>query len=226
MKRAVICDFGGVLTTPLGNSFAAWSRESGISLEDVGTAMAGATERHGEHPLFMLEKGQIDEPEFVRRLEAELGGGRRMDTMAQVYFDHLERNHDMIDFMRELRGRGLRTALLTNNVREWEATWRAMLPELDDIFELVVDSAFVGMRKPEPGIYELTLERLGEGIEGPDCVFVDDLEVNCATARGLGMTAVRFETTEQARAEVEAALASPGTRRASTETKERREPGA
>ncbi len=207
MKRAVISDFGGVLTTPLSNPLAAWSRESGIPLEDVGTAMARAAERHGEHPLFMLEKGEIDEPEFVRRLEAELGGGRSLATMVDVYFQHLERNHEMIDFMCELRERGLRTALLTNNVREWEATWRALLPEIDELFEVVVDSAFVGMRKPEPGIYELTLERLGEGIEAPDCVFVDDLEVNCATARELGMTAVQFGNVEQARAEIEAALA-------------------
>ncbi len=206
MKKAVICDFGGVLTTPLGNSFAAWSRESGISLEEVGTAMATAAERHGEHPLFMLERGEIDEPEFVRRLESALGAGRRPATMAEVFRD-LERNHEMIEFMRHLRDRGLRTALLTNNVREWEARWRAMLPEIDEIFEVVVDSAFVGMRKPEPGIYELTLERLGGGIEAADCVFVDDLEINCATARELGMTAVQFEATEQARAEIEAALA-------------------
>ena len=67
----------------------------------------------------------------------------------------------MIDFVRELRGRGLRTALCTNNVREWEPLWRSMLPELDEVFEVVVDSAFVGSRKPEPEIYELTLERLG-----------------------------------------------------------------
>src|SRR3712207_3511164 len=105
----------------------------------------------------------------------------------------------------------MRSALLTNNVREWEPKWRAMLPEIDEIFEVVVDSAFVGMRKPERGIYELTLERLGDGIDARACVFVDDLEVNCATARELGMTAVRFETTEQARAEIEAALAPSAT---------------
>ena len=206
MKKAVISDFGGVLTTPLGNSFAAWSLESGIPLEDVGAAMADAAERHGEHPLFLLEKGQIDEPEFVRRLEAELGGGRRVDTMSGVFLEHLERNTEMIEYMRDLRDRGLRTALLTNNVREWEATWRSMLPELDEIFEVVVDSAFVGMRKPERGIYELTIERLGAEVEPHHCVFVDDLEINCVAARELGMTAVRFETTEQARAEIEAAL--------------------
>ena len=81
-------------------------------------------------------------------------------------------------------------ALLTNNVREWEPRWRAMLPELDEIFEVVVDSAFVGMRKPEPEIYQLTLERLGGGVEPADCVFVDDIELNCDAARELGMTAV------------------------------------
>jgi epoxide hydrolase-like predicted phosphatase len=206
VRRAVICDFGGVLTTPLGNAFTAWSRESGIALEDVGRAMAASTERHGEHPLFMLEKGQIEEREFARRLEDELNGGWRLDTMAEIWFKHLERNSAMITYMAELRGRGLRMALLTNNVREWEATWRAMLPELDEIFEVVVDSAFVGMRKPEPGIYELTVERLGGELAPTDCVFVDDVEVNCDAARELGMAAVLFESAEQARGDVEEAL--------------------
>ena len=208
MRRAVICDFGGVLTTPLGNAFAAWSRESGIALEDVGKAMAASNERHGEHPLFMLEKGRIDQGEFARRLEAELAGEWRLDSMAHVYFRYLERNPDMIAYMRELRDRGLRTALLTNNVREWESTWRGMLPEIDDVFEVVVDSAFVGMRKPEPEIYHLTVERLGDGLAPEDCVFVDDTAINCDAARSLGMAAVRFETTVQARADIEAALAA------------------
>jgi len=206
VRKAVICDFGGVLTTPLGNSFAAWSRESGIPLEDLGTAIAASSERHGEHPLFMLEKGMLDQGEFTRRLEAELGDEQRLDTMVDVYFKYLERNPEMIGYMRELRGRGLRTALLTNNVREWEATWRAMLPEIDEIFEVVVDSAFVGMRKPEPEIYGLTLERLGPGIEPGDCIFVDDMAINCEAARDLGMTAVVFEDTAQARAEIETAI--------------------
>ena len=77
-------------------------------------------------------------------------------------------------------------ALLTNNVREWEPLWRSMLP-VDEIFELVVDSAFVGMRKPDPEIYELTLERLGDGVtRRADCLFVDDIEVNVEAARDAG----------------------------------------
>jgi putative hydrolase of the HAD superfamily len=111
----------------------------------------------------------------------------------------------MIEFMRDLKGRGLRMALLTNNVREWEPHWRAKLPDIDEIFEVVVDSAFVGMRKPERGIYELTLDRL-DGIPAGECLFLDDFEANCETATALGMSAVRFVDNEQAIADVERAL--------------------
>ncbi len=209
MIRAVVCDFGGVLTTPLGNAFAAWSQEADVPLEDLGTAMAAANERYGEHPLFLLEKGAISEEEFLARLQAELGDELSLEGMFDVWWRHLERNPEMIELMRSLRERGLRMALLTNNVREWEPRWRPMLPELDEIFEVVVDSGFVGMRKPERPIYELTLERLG-GIPATECLFVDDMELNCDTARELGMTVVRFEDTAQARTEVEAALAPGG----------------
>ncbi len=205
--KAIISDFGGVLTTPLGNSFAAWSRESGIPLEDLGRALAASAERHDEHPLFVLERGELTEAEFIARLERELGGGRRLDGMADTYFEHLERNPEMIELVADLRGRGLRAALLTNNVREWEPRWRSMLPELDEIFELVVDSAFVGMRKPEHEIYHLTVDRLGGGLRPEDCIFVDDIALNCDAAREVGMTAVLFETTEQTRADIELALA-------------------
>lgn len=204
--KAIVSDFGGVLTTPLGNAFAAWSQASGLPLEDLGKALAASAQRHGEHPLFVLERGEIPETEFVARIEAELGG-RDLSRMGETLIDHLDRNHEMIGFLAELPGRGLRTALLTNNVREWEPRWRAMLPEIDEIFEVVVDSAFVGMRKPEHDIYHLTVERLGGGLEAADCLFVDDLAINCEAAREVGMTAVRFESTEQARADVERALA-------------------
>ncbi len=204
--KAIISDFGGVLTTPLGNTFAAWSKTTGISLADLGTAIAASAERHGEHPLFVLERGELTEVEFFARIQRELGAEQSLDGMGEALMAGLERNHEMIDYVAELRRRGLRAALLTNNVREWEPRWRAMLPEIDEIFEVVVDSAFVGMRKPEPGIYHLTVERLGGGLGPEDCVFVDDIAINCDAARELGMTAVQFETTEQARADIEAAL--------------------
>jgi epoxide hydrolase-like predicted phosphatase len=136
-------------------------------------------------------------------LEAELGSGTSLSAMRDVYFEHLHPNPAMIDCMRELRGRGLRMALLTNNVREWEPQWRAKLPEIDEIFEVVVDSAFVGMRKPDREIYELTLERLGD-VEAAECLFVDDVDVNCEAARALGMQAVHYVDAEQAIREIRA----------------------
>jgi putative hydrolase of the HAD superfamily len=207
VTRAVVCDFGGVLTTPLIESFLHYQEQSGIPFQDVVAAMGRLTEQTGRNPLHELEKGAISEDEFLGSIEREMGGGVSLRELHQVYFDHLQPNEAMIDFVRSLRvDRGMRSALLTNNVREWEPTWRSMLPEIDEIFEVVVDSAFVGMRKPDPAIYELTVERLGDGVRASDCIFIDDIDVNCETARSLGMAAVQFQSTEQAIAEVEALL--------------------
>jgi putative hydrolase of the HAD superfamily len=217
--RVVISDFGGVLTTPLLRSFAAFQNQTGISGEALGKAMQRIAERDGEHPLFELERGRLSEAEFLdglrTELEADLGHRPEMHGFKEIYFEALDPNEPMIELMRSLRDRGLRMALLTNNVREWEPLWRSMLP-VDEIFELIVDSAFVAMRKPEPEIYELTLERLREreGLEDltpAECLFIDDVEVNVDAARELGIAAVRFRDNEQAIPEIEAALpaASP-----------------
>jgi putative hydrolase of the HAD superfamily len=206
--KAVISDFGGVLTTPLIESFLAYQRETGIALEDLGAAMGRLMEADGgRHPLFELEKGNMSEDDFTRRLGAELG--REISSMRDTYFEHLHPNEPMISYLRGLRADGLRLALLTNNVREWEPLWRAKLPDVEELFEVIVDSAFVGMRKPEAEIYYLTLERLGSGLRFDECLFLDDIEVNCDAARELGMTAVRFHDNEQAIGAMRAALA-PG----------------
>jgi putative hydrolase of the HAD superfamily len=206
MIRALISDFGGVLTTPLSAGFLAYEEEAPITLEELGRGMQAAAEVHGEHPLHSLERGEISEQEFARRLAEQLHDGFDLARLRELYFERIDPNEPMIRFIGEQRRRGLRTALLTNNVREWEPLWRAKLPELDEIFELVVDSAFVGMRKPEPAIFELTIERLGGSLRAEECLFVDDIELNCEAARELGMTAVRFEHSDQAIAELESAL--------------------
>jgi putative hydrolase of the HAD superfamily len=206
--RTVISDFGGVLTTPLLASFVAFQDETGISFEALGRAMQRAAEEDGAYPLFELEKGRITEADFLQllrdRLEPELGHRPELHRFRDIYFEALDPNEPMVELMRDLKGRGYRMALLTNNVREWEPLWRSMLP-VDEIFELIVDSAFVGLRKPEREIYELTLERLG-GVAASECLFIDDTGLNCEAARELGMTAVQFESNEQARAAIEAAL--------------------
>jgi putative hydrolase of the HAD superfamily len=209
--EVVISDFGGVLTTPLLGAFAAMQDSHGIPLDALGKAMRHATEAaDGANPLYELEKGAISEAEFLRRigvgLETALGHAIDLHGYGEGFFSHLHPNDELFAYLRSLLDRRLRMAILTNNVREWEPLWRSMLP-IDEIFELVVDSAFVGMRKPDPRIYELTLERLG--IAPDAAVFVDDIEVNCDAARAVGMQAVWFRSNEQAIADLEAAIADP-----------------
>ena len=208
MIEAVISDFGGVLTSPLLDSFAAFQDSSGISLEQLGVAMGAILEREGSNPLFELETGRMTEADFLAKLgnqlTTQLGRTVELHSFGEQYLEHLHPNERMIDYMRELSARGFKLAICTNNVREWEQLWRAKLP-VDELFDVVVESAFVGVRKPERRIYELTLERLGVAAEA--ALMIDDIELNCDAARALGMEAIWFRSTEQAIADAETALA-------------------
>ena len=205
--QALVTDLGGVLTTPLFDAFAAVERHLGISLGEIGRALAAASDRHGANPLFELELGHITEDEFLRRLERELRDllGRRvvLDEFTDRWWAAMAPEPATQALVAAVRDAGYRTALLTNNVREWERRWRPLLP-VDDLFDVVVDSAFVGLRKPDPAIYRLTCERLGIAPEA--CVFVDDLEPNVIAARELGMSAVHHRAPDQAVRDVLAAL--------------------
>ena len=207
--EAIVCDFGGVLTTPLMQSFIAFQDHTGIKSEDLGKAMGAIAERDGDNPLFRLERGEVSEADFLDLLrdglEPLLGHRPEMHGFREVYFDALDPNGPMIELMRELKESGYRMAMLTNNVREWEPLWRPMLP-VDEIFEFVVDSGFVGVRKPEGRIYEMVLERLSLPAEA--CLFVDDVEVNISGAERAGMRAVHFRDNEQAIADIRSALGS------------------
>ena len=203
----VISDFGGVLTTPLVQSFAAVQDETGIPFEELANAMARIQEEDGRHPLYELETGNLTEVEFLQKLgdslEPVLGHRPELHRFSEIYFEALHPNGPMIDLMREAKESGHRMGLLTNNVREWEPLWRSMLP-VDEIFEVVVDSGFVGCRKPDREIYDLTLERMG--VEAEECLFVDDIDVNCGAARELGMSAVHYQHNDQAIPEIRETL--------------------
>jgi putative hydrolase of the HAD superfamily len=201
--EGVISDFGGVLTNRLIEAFAAFQDETGISMEQLGRGMHRVSERDGEYPLFRLERGEVTERQFLDDLswglEHELGHRPTLHRFREIYFEALHANEPMLDLMRALRERGYRTAILTNNVREWEELWRSKLP-VDEIFEVIVDSAWVGLRKPDPAIYRLTLDQLDLAPEAS--LFVDDNELNIEAARELGMQAVHFRSNEQAIPEI------------------------
>lgn len=198
--RVIISDFGGVLTNPLEEAFIAWQQETGIPLEELGMAMFAIAEEIGENPLYKLEKGEMSEPDFERimqdQLRKQLGDETEFVDFAEFYFSQLTPNQPFLDFLFEYKAAGGRLALLTNNVKEWEPRWRAMLP-IDELFETITDSGFEGTRKPEPRIFEITYERIvalsGLGdVEREECVLVDDIEINCDAAREFGFQAVRY----------------------------------
>jgi putative hydrolase of the HAD superfamily len=205
--KMVISDFGGVLTTPLLDAFASVQDRVGIPPRTFGEALRSLTDENGSNPLFELECGRITEHEFQQRLadglEPLLGHRPVIEDFGLLLFEALDPNEGMLDLIREVRRDGIRTSLLTNNVKEWEPKWRSMLP-VDELFETVVDSAFVGCRKPDPRIYRLTLERIE--LEPQQCIFIDDMKINVDAAEELGIHGVHFRETAQARAEVHALL--------------------
>lgn len=209
--KMVISDFGGVLTTPLAESFLAIQDSVGIQPDSFREAIRDLTEQTGRNPFFELECGRITEREFSDQLagalEPHLGHRPVIEEFGATFFRALHPNPGMIELIREVRRDGYRAALLTNNVKEWEPLWRSMLP-VDELFETVVDSAFVGVRKPDPRIYHLTLGRVG--LEPSNCIFIDDMEINCEAAAELGIHAVHFRETAQAREEVHNLLAKHG----------------
>jgi putative hydrolase of the HAD superfamily len=207
--EAVVSDFGGVVTLPLIEGFKRAHEDLGIPIEALGKAMALTASRAPEPPLWTLERGQMTEPDFIAGLAAGLGEilGHPVDLdgYGLRLMGELEPNEELLAYYRTLRERGVRLAILTNNVREWHDAWRQKLA-IDDLFELVVDSGFEGTRKPEPEIYARTLARLG--LPGEACAFVDDLEVNLPPARAAGMHAIHFRDTAQVIAELDGLVLS------------------
>lgn len=213
--RVIISDFGGVLTNPLEEAFIAFQEESGIALEELGKAMFVIGEREGENPLYMLEKGEVTEAKFLEdmqvQLRTQLGDHVEFMDFSESYFNHLHPNQPFLDYLHEYKAGGGRLALLTNNVKEWEPRWRAMLP-IDELFETIIDSGFVGTRKPETRIFEITEEYIRSldglsDVKREECVLVDDIAINCEAAEAFGFKAVRYHGENSERvAELEALI--------------------
>lgn len=191
--RGAIFDYGGVMT----ESVFRRRRDADPELVSLLTFFFNDLRSvyhlpTSTHDLHLLETGKLSEVEFFRRLcarHAEAGGPAIDPERARslVFAERAEASAAMVDTVRQLRAAGYRTALLTNNAREWEPMWRGRIP-VDELFDVVVDSSVVGLRKPDPRIYELTCERLG--LPPEECIFVDDLQCNVDAAAALGMDVV------------------------------------
>ena len=206
----VVVDYGGVLTNPLLETYAAFAQRTGIPVPALVGAFRAATARYGETPMAALEVAAITEDEMVGRLLDELPpgsadalGGR---PFGELWFAGRRPNTEFIAYLTGLAGRGVRLGLLTNNVKEWEPRWRAQVPT--ELFAAIVNSADEGIRKPDPRVYRLLLDRLGA--EPGQCVFVDDDDANCAAGRELGLHVVPFTDTARAIAAIDTALDRSG----------------
>jgi epoxide hydrolase-like predicted phosphatase len=177
---AVLFDFSGVLTT------SPWPAISASARGDL-ELLVGPYHEDTDHPWHRLERGEITLDEWLTAVQAAApAAGTELDlTPLQSLLSTLAVHDDVIDHVAALRADGYRTALVTNNVREGSATWRAMIA-VDELFDVVVDSSAVGMRKPNPAIFTHTLDLLG-GIAPQRAVFLDDVEGNLAGARLAGL---------------------------------------
>jgi putative hydrolase of the HAD superfamily len=178
---ALLIDFGGVLTTPVWDSFAAFCRDQGLAEDSVKRLFRDDPAALAD--LRELETGAIGEAEFERRFGARLGIGDPTDLIDSM-FRGMAPLEPMVAAVGRARAEGVRTGLVSNS---WSTAHydRKLLATL---FDAIVISGEVGMHKPQPEIYRLAAERVG--VEASGCVFVDDLRENCAGAEAVGMTAV------------------------------------
>jgi len=179
-REALLIDWGGVLTTNLFVSFHAYCTTAGVDFDQLGKRFVG--DKEFRNILIGLETGELTEAEFEPRLAAML------DVPSEGLIDGLmagvKPDTEMIEAVRRARGAGVRTALVSNS---W-GVHRYPHELFEELFDGVVISGEVGMRKPAPKMYELGAERAGVTVER--CVFVDDLAHNLTPAQELGMATV------------------------------------
>jgi epoxide hydrolase-like predicted phosphatase len=195
--KALIVDFGGVLTTRIWDSFSSFCTSEGLDPDAVKELFRGDAE--ALKLLRQLERGELADEEFERRFGVLLGV-THTDGLIDRLFAGLTPDEEMLSAVRAARSAGLRTGLISNS-------WGTGIYErgnFDGLFDTLVISGEVGLNKPEPEIFHLACERLG--VEPGDCVFVDDLRENCAGAEAVGMTAVLHRDSGQTIAELEELL--------------------
>jgi putative hydrolase of the HAD superfamily len=195
---AVVFDYGGVLTTPLRVSTPLWlaaDRISPNSFADVMREWLGRDAPIGT-PIHRLETGELSVGDFERlfaeRLTTTDGSPLTTEGLLSRLFAGMRTDHAMYDLINDLRATGRKVGLLSNS-------WGNHYPEnLHDLFDAVVISGEVGLRKPDPVIYGLILDKLA--VEPTRCVFVDDAPINLTAATELGMHTIRHRDADETRA--------------------------
>src|SRR6201984_274748 len=204
MVEAVIFDFGGVLTTSPFEAFARFERERGLPADIIRRTNAA---NHLENAWAKFERAEVDIEAFdqlfadeSRALGAEVRGKDVLPLLAG------DLRPEMVEALKRI-GENFKTGCITNNLPAnaiGSAAGRTLyIAEVMALFDHVIESAKIGLRKPDPRIYEMMVETLGGNPK--NCVYLDDLGINLKPARAMGMTTIKVASGAQAIAELEAA---------------------
>ncbi|MFU8839937.1 MAG: HAD family hydrolase [Nitriliruptoraceae bacterium] len=187
-RRALLLDYGGVLTAPVDDAFAAFEREQGMPAGAAFASLASAARTADGGVIGALERGELPIEDFEAELRAGLAtAGYDVGSEVRLLdglFAAMEPAGRLWELVDRARAAGVRTGLLSNS---WGFSPYPMA-ELEARFDDIVLSGAVGLRKPDPAIYRLAADRLG--VAPTACVFVDDLAGNVRAAARLGMGAV------------------------------------
>ena len=193
--EAVLFDYGGVFTVSPFGAAVHMSEKLGLPTEVMLEIVFGPYDRDTDHPWHQLERGELKIQE-ARDALLLLGRDRGSEVDLFEFFGAIASIatgvvEPMVACARRLKSEGYRTAIVTNNVAEFAEYWRSSLP-LDELFDVVVDSSQVGMRKPNPRIFTHTLESLGN-VAPTRAAFLDDFHGNVTAANALGMHGILVE---------------------------------
>jgi epoxide hydrolase-like predicted phosphatase len=194
--QGLLVDYGGVLTTNLFDSFRSFCELEGLEPEEIGRRFRH--DRECRELLIGLETGVLPEVQFEPQFAAKLGVDAT-DLIDRMFAGSAP-DQPMVEAVRRARDAGVRTGLISNS---W-GTRRYDRAQLAQLFDGIVISGEVGIRKPAPEIYAMGAERVG--LEPRECVFVDDLPFNLGPAAELGMATVHHVAAEQTIAELERLL--------------------
>jgi putative hydrolase of the HAD superfamily len=206
----VIFDFGGVITSSPFEAFNAMEAERGLP-HDFVRAVNSANPDSNAWAKF--ERAEIDSAEFDALFADEAEAlGHRLEGSAVIACLSGDIRPEMVAALEHLKAEGFHLGCITNNVPTGHGAGMAGSAEkakaVGDIlarFDHVIESSKIGIRKPDPRIYQMMCEALG--VEPGACIYLDDLGINCKPAAALGMTAIKVTSGEQALAELYAALA-------------------
>lgn len=210
--KAVLWDFGGVFTASPFWGLKDYAQSLGTQGDALRQIVFGVYGQDSDHPWHKLERGEQSMKDTANQIEDIAAQAGIEGFTMNGFFKSMQLGgghgdggpndrSQVVDMVRRLKSAGIRNAIITNNIREFSDAWRKMIP-VDELFEFVVDSSAEGVRKPNPKIYQLALERLGQldesgqsGSSGQlppaQAVFLDDVQDNVDAARQLGIHGIQ-----------------------------------